>query len=67
MKALCSLSCCSVSSLLRIFLVFCLYHCRVGRENGSGTGDGGDEFDNGCGMLMWWLAVGHRVVELVEW
>ena len=79
MKSLCSLSCCSISSLLRIFLVFCLYRHRVERENG--TGAGGDEVDAcwcrcrderengtgvgsvGCGVL----AFGHVVVELVEW
>ena len=30
-------------------------------------GDGSDELDDGCGVLMWWLAVGHRVVKLVKW
>ena len=79
MKSLCSLSCCSINCLLRISLVFFLYRHRVERENG--TGDGGDEVDaclyrcrveresgtgdgsDGC----WVLAVGHVVVELVEW
>ena len=79
MKDLCSLSCCSISCLLRISFVFCLYCHRGERENG--TGDFGEEVDacwclcqveqengTGDGGDFWGvLVVGHMVVKLVKW